>query len=108
MRTDCNSSGSVNSGFTTIATFATLLRIEDVENDLVSKMAVTPNPCNTCEITGAENAADLIVTDLLGRNLQATFSQSSNGFFIHLPERSNGILFIRNIKTGEVEKFIKE
>ena len=108
MRTDCNSSGSVNSGFTTITTFATLLRIEGGENSLVSKMAVTPNPCNTCEITGAENAADLIVTDILGRKLQATFSQSSNGFYINISESYKGILFIKNIKTGEVVKFVKE
>ncbi|MEI7803205.1 MAG: fibronectin type III domain-containing protein, partial [Bacteroidota bacterium] len=108
MRTDCNSSGSANSGFTSTVTFTTLLRLEDTENIFESSMTVTPNPCHTCEIIGTENSSDLIITDILGRKLNATFSKSSNGFYINIPECNKGILFIRNIKTGEVLKFVKE
>ncbi|MEI7803522.1 MAG: PKD domain-containing protein, partial [Bacteroidota bacterium] len=72
------------------------------------KMNIYPNPCNTCEITGAVDATDLTVTDILGRKINASFSKSANGFYINLPEESNGIFFIRNIKTGEVVKFVRE
>ncbi|GDX51521.1 hypothetical protein LBMAG27_05680 [Bacteroidota bacterium] len=108
MRTDCNSSGSINSGFTTATTFTTLLRLEDTENIFESSMTVTPNPCNTCEIIGSENSSDLIITDILGRKLNATFTKSSSGFYINVPESNRGILLIRNIMTGEVVKFVKE
>ena len=69
---------------------------------------VTPNPCTTCEITGAANATDLTVTDILGRKQNASFIKSANGYNIHLPETSTGIFIIRNIKTGEVVKFVRE
>lgn len=71
-------------------------------------MTVTPNPCSYCEISGATNANDLTVTDILGRKQSATFNQSANGFYINMPEASPGIFLIRNTKTGEVVKFVKE
>ncbi len=107
LRSDCNSTGSVNSGWTTTTTFTTPLRMEDDES-VTSLFSITPNPCNTCEVRGAENANDLTVTDILGRKLNAEFTQSANGYYINLPAACNGILFIRNSKTGEVVKFIKE
>jgi len=84
--------------------------IESVEENslMQSSLVITPNPCNTCEITGTENATDLIVTDILGRNQNATFSKSANGYYINLPESASGIFLIRNIKTGEVVKFVRE
>lgn len=108
LRTDCNSGGTINSGFTTTTTFTTPLRMEEVDNTNASTLTVTPNPCNTCEIIGTANPGDLIITDILGRKLNATYTKSSNGFYINVPESNKGILLIRNIMTGEVVKFVKE
>lgn len=69
---------------------------------------IYPNPCTTCEITRAVNATDLTVTDIIGRKQNATFSKSPNGYYINLLDNSFGIFLIRNIKTGEVVKFVKE
>lgn len=107
LRSDCNSSGSVNSGWTTTNTFVTPLRIEDAEIE-TAIFYISPNPCNTCEIIGTTNATDLTVTDIVGRKINASFSKSVNGFYINFPENTNGIFFIRNIKTGEVVKFVRE
>ncbi|GDX53417.1 hypothetical protein LBMAG27_24640 [Bacteroidota bacterium] len=71
-------------------------------------MTVTPNPFTTCQITGVENSKDLIITDVLGRKLNSTFNKSENGYYLTFPETSSGIFIIRNIKTGQVVKFVKE
>ncbi len=107
LRSDCNLSGTDNSGWTTTTTFTTPLKFEETEIK-TSIFYVSPNPCTTCEITGAVTATDLMVTDILGRNQHATFSKSANGYYIILPEASTGVFLIRNIKTGEVVKFVRE
>lgn len=79
-----------------------------------SGMSVLQNPCIDCEIkTVAEEspqdaAQELSVYNLEGRKLNVAFSRSANGYYINLPEASNGIFLIRNTKTGEVLKFVKE
>lgn len=107
LRTDCNSTGTVNSGWTTTATITTPLRLEDTEIGS-STFYVSPNPCSTCFVNGTMNEQDLMVTDIVGRKINVQFTKSENGFYINLPEHGNGIFLIRNSKTGEVVKFVKE
>ncbi len=73
-----------------------------------NNLNIIPNPCSTCEITGVENPNDLTVTDIIGRKLTATFTKSANGYNINLPETTTGLFIIRNTKTGEVVKFVRE
>lgn len=73
-----------------------------------NNLSINPNPCTLCEISGAENSSDLFITDILGRNVSASFTKSSTRYFINLPEASNGIFLVRNKKTGEVVKFVRE
>lgn len=106
MRTDCNNNGSINSGFTSISNFSTLLRLENQESNSKSSMNILPNPCSNCEITGIINENDLLITDVLGRKLNVTFEKSTSGYFINL--NSKGVFIVRNLRTGEVVKFVKE
>ena len=57
LRSDCNSTGTINSGYTTIATITTIPRLEDTEIES-SLFYVTPNPCSTCFVSGAENESN--------------------------------------------------
>ncbi|GDX53094.1 hypothetical protein LBMAG27_21410 [Bacteroidota bacterium] len=107
LRSDCNSTGTVNSGWTTTATITTPLRMENSEISS-STFYVSPNPCSTCFVNGIMDEQDLIVTDILGRKINVQFTKSENGFYINLAENSKGIFIIRNKKTGEVVKFVKE
>ncbi len=108
LQTICNVSGTPTSAWTPINTFTTLLRLEDAQSVTASSFSVNPNPCTTCEITGVENANDLTVTDIIGREITASFSKSANGYYINLSETASGVFIIRNINTGEVVKFVKE
>ena len=107
LRSDCNSTGTVNSGWSTTATITTPLRLEDSEISS-STFYVSPNPCSTCFVNGPMDEQDLIVTDIVGRKINVQFTKSENGFYINLSENSKGIFLIRNIKTGEVVKFVRE
>ncbi|HYV91524.1 MAG TPA: fibronectin type III domain-containing protein [Chitinophagales bacterium] len=107
LRSDCNSTGSVNSGWTTIATFSTLQRLADTEISSTI-FYVAPNPCSTCFVGGVNNEMDLVVTDLAGRTVIVQFTKSTNGIYINMPETSAGLYIIRNLKTGEIIKFVKE
>ena len=107
LRSDCNSTGTINSGYTTIATITTIPRLEDTEISS-STFYVSPNPCSTCFVSGAENESDLIVTDIVGRIVSVEYTKSENGFYINMPDASIGFYLIRNNRTGEVVKFVKE
>ncbi len=107
LRSDCNSDGSLNSGWTSIATITTPLRLEDTKIGSTT-FYVSPNPCSNCFVSGTENENDLIISDIVGRIINASFTKTENGFYITLPDGSSGIFLIRNLRTGEVEKFLKQ
>ena len=107
LRSDCNSTGTVNSGWSTTATITTPLRLEDSEISS-STFYVSPNPCSSCFVNGTMDEQDLIVTDIVGRKVNVQFTKSENGFYINMPDASNGLYLIRNIRTGDVVKFVKE
>ena len=82
-----------------------------VENIAIAEqMNIVPNPCSTCEvvINTAVATGNLIITDLLGRTITAQFEKTAKGYLINLPNASAGVYFIRNNKTGQVVKFVKE
>ena len=107
LRSDCNSTGSVNSGWTTTATITTPLRLEDSEISF-STFYVSPNPCSTCFVNGTMDEQDLIVSDIVGRKVNVQFTKSEYGFYINMPDARKGLYLIRNNKTGEVVKFVRE
>ncbi len=76
----------------------------------IERMNIVPNPCSTCEIV-IETAVDknnLIITDLLDRTIAAQLEKTSKGYLINMPNANAGVYFIRNTKTGQVVKFVKE
>ena len=81
----------------------------DAINSSKSKMLIVPNPCTSCEIRIASNCNSTFqITDLLGRTINAQFERTAKGYSINMLNAGNGIYFIRNCKTGEVLKFVKE
>ena len=81
--------------------------ISDVDG-AENSINIFPNPCTTCEIRGVTDATDIIVTDLLSKTLNTSFTKTSQGFSMQLPNAPAGIYFVKNIKTGEAGKFVKE
>ena len=107
MRSDCNSTGTINSGYTTVQIFTTALRMEETENKVFTPLYIVPNPCSACELVGDAEPGEIIITDITGRIIPVSFTKSSDGFFIHFPNEVHGIFFIRNNRTAEAVKFIK-
>ena len=54
------------------------------------------------------NAFDLQVTDITGRNIATQFEKTNNGYLFNMQNQSAGLYFIRNAKTGQAVKFVKE
>ncbi len=79
-----------------------------LEEGISESFYVSPNPCSTCFVNGDMNEQDLIVTDIVGRKINVQFTKAENGFYINLSENDKGIFLIRNIKTSEVVKFVKQ
>ena len=86
------------------------LGLVDVFGNL--NISIIPNPCNTCEIVleGNNNlsASSLELTDVSGKHIFTTFNKTTNGFSFNMADQSAGVYFIKNTKTGQVLKFIKE
>ena len=82
--------------------------INEVSN--VERMQIVPNPCSTCEVILNTNITvnELQITDLLGRKIETTFTKSAKGYLIEMNTANAGVYFIRNTKTGQVIKFVKE
>ena len=53
-------------------------------------------------------ANDIIVTDLLGKTLNTTFTKTSDGLSIQVPNALADIYLAKNINTGEAGKFVIE
>lgn len=108
LRSDCNATGSVNSGWTTTQTFSTPLRLED-ETSSVDEfdLIVFPNP-NEGEFVLIVNAvkdgnAELNITNILGQKVWSAsvqLTKGENNFNYTLENISSGIYFI-TLKTDE-------
>ena len=106
LRSDCNATGSVNSGWTTIQTFSTLLRVEDVSTTVSGfDVSVFPNPNDGKFILNinsiGERDAELNITNILGQKVLSTSVQlmkGENNFNYTLENLSSGIYFI-TLKT---------
>ena len=88
--------------------FVYITGIADIKDNNLIK--VVPNPCTNCEIIINTTVAvsQLQITDLLGRTIAAQLEKTSKGYLINMPNVSAGVYFIRNTKTGQVVKFVKE
>lgn len=69
---------------------------------------VTPNPCEICQLTGTADAKNLVITDVTGRVCKAILTKTTVGYQIELPGAAGGIYFIRDLRTEEVLKFVKQ
>lgn len=68
---------------------------------------ISPNPCSDCFINGSFNISDLRIIDMLGKNINVDFIKRENAVSFNVTNFDSGIYFVRNIKTGEAIKFIK-
>ncbi len=106
MRTDCNNTGTVNSGWTTIQTFTTPLRLEEVSTS-VFDLSVFPNPTDGNFILKVNSIADenaeLTIVNILGQKVWSNpivLKYSENIFNYSIENISSGIYFIE-LKTDE-------
>ena len=81
--------------------------ISELNNSQID-FQISPNPCFNCELIGKINPNEFFVTDILGRKIEVAFSKSAKGYSLQFPNRCTGIFFIRNSKTGEAIKFVRE
>jgi len=73
------------------------------------KLKISPNPCSTCYISGIENPNDILVFDILGQSpTQPPLRGGVAGLVIDMENYSAGIYFVRNLKSGEIIKFVKQ
>ncbi len=110
LRSDCNATGSLNSGFTTTQTFTTALRLEDVAANISAyDLSIFPNPSDgnfSLHINaGIEGIGVLKFTDILGReilNSSVTLTNGENIFNYSLHNVSSGIYFVELISANGV------
>ena len=102
MRSDCNSTGSINSGWTSIANFTTLLRIEDMNSaGSAFNFKVSPNPSNGnifIHLNSIEESRGIVnVTNLLGQvifQIPVSVVSGENTFALDISDVSSGIFFV--------------
>ncbi len=108
MRTDCNSTGSINSGYTAIGTFTTAARMEEeLQTVEVNKLIIFPNPTDgkflATIFSVKEETSIICVRDLLGReiiNENLPLLAGENNFDFTLENYPSGIYSIE-LKTAE-------
>ena len=106
MRSDCNSSGSVNSGWTTIQTFTTALRLEDVITNISeNEFTIFPNPSDGKFMLSVNSIGDgngeVRITNILGQEVLKETLELKNGpnfFNYRLEDVASGIYFVE-LKT---------
>ena len=99
IQTNCNASGSANSGFTDIQTFTTSARLADGESDNYGhSFNVYPNPTNTQAIVsfiaGTEDVYSIRLIDVTGRIIQYVNYTSvigENQYQLNLSQVAKGI-----------------
>ena len=102
MRTDCNGTGSSNSGWITITTFTSPLRLEEMNlPPEIFAFTVSPNPANgnfKIEMNASQgSSASVRVTNVMGQEIlyQTVFIASGeNAFNFTLDNVASGIYFI--------------
>jgi len=94
--------GSTTSG--NIPTDDFLLGVENISSN--TNFKVYPNPCKTCYINGIENPNDIMVFDILGKQINTSIDIKESTFTIQ--NLSSGIYFVRNLKSGEIIKFVTQ
>ncbi|MEI7802092.1 MAG: fibronectin type III domain-containing protein [Bacteroidota bacterium] len=116
LRSDCSATGSVNSGFTTIQTFTTALRIEDIAANISGyDLTIFPNPSDgkfALHINASvEGNAELKITNILGQqilNSTVTLKNGENIFNYSLENVSAGIYMVEILSAqGIVTKKLR-
>ncbi len=98
VRTDCNASGTFNSGYTAIGTFATPLRLGHSNNHLLS---VYPNPSEGVVSINYNGDYSLRIFNLLGEVVYSNEVRGNNeSLTIDLSNLNNGIYMV-NVTSDE-------
>ncbi len=108
MRSDCNATGSVNSGWTTTQTFTTALRLEEIAANVSGyELTVLPNPTDGKFILNVNSIVDgngeIRITNILGQeimNATIELKNGANNFNYNLENVSSGIYFVA-LKTND-------
>ena len=108
MRSDCNATGSVNSGWTTTQTFTTALRLEDVAvNASGFELSIFPNPTEGKFVLNINSVVDgngeIRISNILGQeimNATIELKNRANNFNYSLENVSSGIYFV-SLKTDD-------
>ena len=98
MRTDCNATGTFNSGYTTVATISTPLRLGSQSDNMIS---IYPNPSNGFVRIDYQGDYNLKILNLLGEVVfDMRYNNADESNSIDLSKLTNGIYLV-NIITAD-------
>jgi len=114
IQTNCNASGTANSGYSATQTFTTLARLADGETDGTSTFNVYPNPASDMATitfnSDKEENYNLRLIDMTGRvvmNEDHTAVIGDNQYQMNLSELSKGIyMVVLQTSNGTLQKKI--
>ncbi len=98
-------SGAGECGLTTGCEFLSDIQTMVKEESKGSEWSVYPNPCVNeliVESSQCQNNITIVITDLLGKEIQRQSCESSKRMVISVPSLANGIYLLRVIEKGEV------
>jgi hypothetical protein len=100
VRTDCNTTGTFNSGYTTLATITTPLRIGDVSN---TQLSISPNPSTGLFTIDYPGDYNLKVYNMLGELVfEKQIAEQDGVATCDLSNLNNGIYLVSIISANEV------
>ncbi|MEN9331469.1 MAG: hypothetical protein RLZZ94_559 [Bacteroidota bacterium] len=100
VRTDCNASGTFNSGYTTLGTFSTPLRLGDGNSQILN---IYPNPSQGLVTINYSDAYSLRIFNMLGEVVYSNdVNSNTQPITIDLTNLSNGIYMVSVTADGEV------
>jgi hypothetical protein len=92
VRTDCNASGTFNSGYTAVGTFSTPLRLGESNSQLLS---LYPNPSNGIVTINYKKDYSIRIFNILGEVVYLNeLSNNDESLTIDLNHLSNGIYMV--------------
>ena len=100
VRTDCNTTGTFNSGYTTLTTITTPLRIGDVSN---TQLSISPNPSTGLFTIDYPGDYNLKVYNMLGELVfEKQIAEQDGVATCDLSNLNNGIYLVSIISANEV------
>lgn len=80
----------------------------EMQIEAANASGIFPNPCSDCFLKTGDDAGFWICSDIFGRRIPLTFSQSSNGYQLNFEKGfAPQVLFLKNSLTGKHLRFNK-